>query len=253
MKTIVIHSIHKGEGKTKVAKELAGYLQLQGNNVLLADLDFITDSHRRALGLPSSPNLEDMLKDIDAQANHKPYFDIKFSAEEMDNYLLTHSSGIRVLSSENAQYLSEDEHIAQKLRTVVRNLKSLSFDVLIVDTDSTERDYNQAIFNEADQVLIVMDNFRYNVKDVKIFIHKMQQMDFSTQNFKIIFNKVPSPVQVTTEDIEKDTGLQVIGIVPVLDRPCQPSSGTEDICLNVADPKNVDFITAIKEVVDGLI
>lgn len=68
MKTIMVHSIHRGEGKTKVAKELAGYTQLQGNKVLLADLDFITDPHSRALCMPSSPNLEDLLKDIDAEA-----------------------------------------------------------------------------------------------------------------------------------------------------------------------------------------
>ena len=253
MKTILIHSIHPGEGKTKLAKELAGYLQLlQGKSVLLADLDFITDPHRRALGLPSSPNLEDLLKDIDTQSKTKPLFDIHFSAEEMSKYFLTHNCGLKVLSSENSQYLAEDEEIAQKLRTVMKNLKHLPFDFLIVDTDSSNRDYNQELLIEADHVLIVMDNFRYNVSDLVHYLHKLQNMNFSTNNFKIVLNKVPSPVQPTIEEIQQESGLQVIGIVPILEKICQPTTGTEDICLNVADPANQDFIAAVQKVLTSL-
>ncbi|MEW6065364.1 hypothetical protein P378_09690 [Desulforamulus profundi] len=249
MKTIMVHSIHRGEGKTKVAKELAGYTQLQGNKVLLADLDFITDPHSRALGLPSSPNLEDLLKDIDAEAEKNPYFAINFSEDKLRSYLLTHNTGLKVLSSENAKELAENEEIAHKIRTVVRNLKQLPYDMLVIDTDSSNRDYNQVILEEADHVLIVMDNFRYNVKDLILYLHKLQNMGYSTENFKIVLNKVPDPIQVTIDEIEKDSGLPVIGIVPVLDKTYHPSPETENIYLNVADPKNVDFINAIKQIV----
>lgn len=252
MKTIVVHSIHAGEGKTKVAKELAGYLQIHGKEVLLADLDFLTDPHSRALGLPSSPNLEDMLKVIERESKNKPFFDISFTQKELEGYLLTHTSGLKVLSSENAHYLSQDNDIAQKIRTVVRNLKSLPFDIIFIDTDSTERDYNQVIFEEADEVFIVMDNFRYNVKDLKIFLQKLQTIGISTQNFKIILNKVPNPLQVTIPEIEKETDIPVIGIVPVLETPCQPSSGTEDICLNVSDPNNKEFNSAIQNIISTI-
>lgn len=252
MKTIVIHSIHSGEGKTKVAKELAGYLQLQGQKVILADLDFITDPHRRSLGLPSSPNLEDFLKTITSESQQKPFYDIHLSEEIINSYLLTHASGLKVLSSENAQYLSEDENIAQKLRTVVRNLKKLPSDVLFIDTDSTNRDYNQVIFEQADKILIVMDNFRYNVKDLLFFIQKLQGIGISTKHFQIVLNKVPSPVQVSIEEIERETGLKVVGIVPVLEKPCQSTTGIEDLCLNIADPENAHFIKAISQVVTNL-
>ncbi|SHE41282.1 CobQ/CobB/MinD/ParA nucleotide binding domain-containing protein [Desulforamulus putei DSM 12395] len=252
MKTIMVHSIHRGEGKTKIAKELAGYTQMQGNQVLLADLDFITDPHSRALGLPSSPNLEDLLKDIAEEAKNNPYFAIHFSEDRLSKYLLTHNTGLKVLSSENAKYLADDEEIAQKIRTVVRNLKQLPYDMLIIDTDSSNRDYNQVILDEADHVLIVMDNFRYNVKDLILYLHKLQDMDYSTENFKIVLNKVPDPVQVTIEEIEKESGLPVIGIVPVLDKTYQPSADTENVYLNVADPNNVDFINAIKKILDVL-
>ncbi|MCL4439063.1 MAG: hypothetical protein M1609_00285 [Firmicutes bacterium] len=60
---------------------------------------------------------------------------------------------------------------------------------------------------------------------------------------------MPDPIQVTIDEIEKDSGLPVIGIVPVLDKTYQPSPETENIYLNVADPKNVDFINAIKQIV----
>lgn len=249
MKTVMVHSLHRGEGKTKVAKELAGYMQLQGSQVLLADLDFITDPHSRALGLPSSPNLEDLLKKIEEEGENNPYFAINFSEDKLGSYLLTHNSGLKVLSSENAKYLAEDEEIAQKIRTVVRNLKKLPYDMLVIDTDSSNRDYNQVILEEADYVLIVMDNFRYNVKDLVLYLHKLQDMDYSTENFKIVLNKVPDPIQVTVEEIEKEAGLPVIGIVPVLDKTYQPAPETENIYLNVADPKNVDFINAIRQIV----
>lgn len=252
MKTIVVHSIHSREGKTKVAKELAGYLQLQGKAVLLADLDFITDPHRRALGLPSSPNLQDLINDINARAKKKPLFDIHFSPEEVNKYLLTHNIGLRVLSSENSQYLAQDEEIAQKIRIVIRSLKQLPFDYIIVDTDSSNRDYTQVILTEADHVLIVMDNFRYNLKDLIQYLKKLKSMNFSTKNFKIVLNKVPSPVQPTIEEIQQESGLKVIGIVPVLDNKCYPTTDTEDICLSVADPKNTEFIAAVHNVLTTL-
>ena len=131
---------------------------------------------------------------------------------------------------------------------MVRNLKQLPYDMLVIDTDSSNRDYNQVILEEADHVLIVMDNFRYNVKDLILYLHKLQNMGYSTENFKIVLNKVPDPIQVTIDEIEKDSGLPVIGIVPVLDKTYHPSPETENIYLNVANPKNVDFINAIKQI-----
>ncbi|WP_238457113.1 AAA family ATPase, partial [Desulforamulus hydrothermalis] len=252
MKTIMIHSLHQGEGKTKIAKELAGYTQLQGKRALLADLDFITEPHSRALGLPSSPNLQDLLQEITAAAKEKPYFAVQLGEEKLEQYLLTHHSGLKVLSSENAKHLAEDEEIAQKIRTVVRNLKQLPYDLMVIDTDSSNRDYNQAVLEETDQVLIVMDNFRYNVKDLILYLHKLQDMDYSTDNFKIVLNKVPDPVHVTIDEIEKETGLPVIGIVPVLDKTPLPPQETENVYLNVANPNNVEFIAAIKKIVDVL-
>ncbi|GAB6157535.1 hypothetical protein JCM39194_07350 [Desulfotomaculum varum] len=252
MKTIMVHSLHQGEGKTKIAKELAGYTQLQGKQALLADLDFITEPHSRALGLPSSPNLQDLLQEITVAAKDRPYFDIRLGKEKLEQYLLTHHTGLKVLSSENAKHLAEDEEIAQKIRTVVRNLKQLPFDILVVDTDSSNRDYNQVVLEEADHVLIVMDNFRYNVKDLIHYLHKLQDMDYSTDNFKIVLNKVPDPVQVTIDEIQKETGLPVIGIVPVLDKTYLPPQETENVYLNVANPNNVDFIAAIQKIINNL-
>ncbi|WP_003541348.1 AAA family ATPase [Desulfotomaculum nigrificans] len=254
MKTIVIHSIHPGEGKTKVAKELAGYLQLQGQSTLLADLDFVTDPARRALGLPSTPNLEDLLEEITRQSKINPFFNINFSEEQMNQYLLTHNSGLKVLSSENAKYLASDERIAEKLTVVVRSLKKLPYDYLIIDTDSSARDYNQAIIQEADHVLIVTDNFRYSVKDLRHYVMKMHDIGFSTLNFKIVLNKVPNPLQVSIEELEQESGLKVIGIIPVLTKGTKAATmQTEDINLTVAEPdKNPEFLQAVKDVLAAL-
>lgn len=255
MRTIVIHSIHPGEGKTKVAKELAGYVQLQGKQVLLADLDFITDPHSRALGLPSSPNLEDLLIEISAKAKNQPFFAIQLTNEQIAGYLLTHQTGLKVLSSENSKKLSNDQDIAQKLRTVVRNLRQLPYDLLIIDTDSSNRDYNQAILNEADDVLIVMDNFRYNVKDLVHYLGHVNDLGYSTKNFKIVLNKIPSPVQVPVNELEEESGLKVISIIPVLTGAIAPSHDkqTEDISLVVFEPgKNPAFVEAIRQVLNAL-
>ena len=255
MKTVVIHSIHPREGKTKIAKELAGFVQLQGRQVILADLDFIADPHRRALGLPSKPNLEDLLQEITKQSDTKPFFDIQFSKEQLDEFFLNHQSGLKVLSSENSKKLANDEDIAQKLRTTVRNLKKMPYDLLILDTDSSNRDYNQVVLQEADLVLIVMDNFRYNVKDLVHYLRDLNDMGYDTDHFRIVLNKIPNPLQIPVEELEKESGLKVMGIIPVLSGSISPSydTQTEDIHLIVSQPeKNPSFVQAIGSVVDEL-
>jgi pilus assembly protein CpaE len=190
---IAVFNPKGGVGKTTVATNLASTLQARkGKSVLLVDADTVTGHVTTSFAIEAVRTVADSWRD---EAEGGP-------AETLLELASVHGSGLHVVALTDSPIDTEilDPQRIQAAIAVARR----SFDVIVVDLHPSYSALNQAIFEEADRILVPV------TPDVPALRAAVQFLDVSLslgcrERVSMVVNRANSGVSVA--DVERTLGV----------------------------------------------
>jgi len=190
---IAVFNPKGGVGKTTIATNLASSLQARkGQSVMLIDADTVTGHVSTSFALEALRTVADSWRD---QADGGP-------SESFADLASTHGSGLRVVALTDSPINTEilDPTRVQAAIKAERR----SFDVIVVDLHPSYSALNQAIFDEADRILVPV------TPDVPALRAAVQFLDVAAslgcrERVSIVVNRANSGVSVA--DMERTLGV----------------------------------------------
>jgi pilus assembly protein CpaE len=190
---IAIFNPKGGVGKTTVAVNLASALQARkGKSVLLIDADTVTGHVTSSFGLEAVRTVADSWRD-EAEGG---------AAETFTELAAEHGSGLRVVSLTDSPLHTE---VLDPVRVAAAiSAARRAFDIIVVDLHPSYSTLNQAIFDEADRILVPV------TPDVPALRAAVQMRDVATalgcrERLAMVVNRANSGVSVA--DMERTVGM----------------------------------------------
>ena len=197
--TIAIFNPKGGVGKTTVATNLASTLQTRkGKSVLLIDADTVTGHVTMSLAIDAVRTVADSWRD---EAEGGP-------TEDLLGIASAHSSGMKVVALTDSP-LNTDILDPARIATAIIAARQF-VDVIILDMHPSYSTLNQAIFDEADRILVPV------TPDVPAIRAAVQMRDVSVglgcrERLAMIVNRANSGVSV--EDMERTVGMPALALI----------------------------------------
>jgi pilus assembly protein CpaE len=190
-----------GTGKTLVVANLGSALAQQGRRVVLVDLDLQFGDLGLALGLAPERTIYDLAKS-GGGLDH----------EKLEDYLTTHSSGMRVLLAptrpDQASVIT-----VELLREVYRLLRSMC-DIVIVDTPPGFTAEVIASIDTSTQICMVGMLDSLSLKNTKLGLETLELMGYPSDRVALVLNRADTKVGITREDVAAVIGRQPDVMVP---------------------------------------
>ncbi len=190
---IAVFNPKGGVGKTTVATNLASTLQARkGKSVLLIDADTVTGHVTTSFAIEAVRTVADSWRD---EAEGGP-------PETLVELASAHGSGLRVVALTDSPINTEILE-AERVKEVVSAARR-SFDVIVVDLHPSYSALNQAIFDEADRILVPV------TPDVPALRAAVQFLDVAValgcrERVSMVVNRANSGVSVA--DVERTLGV----------------------------------------------
>jgi len=192
-KVVTVLGPKGGTGKTLTATNLAVALAQRGKEVVLVDLDLQFGDIGLAMGLSPERTITDLMK-------AGPPFD----HEKLDEYLLKHPSGVKVLIAptrpDQAGGLSVDY-----LRDIYAALRTMS-DAVIVDTPPGFTAEVIATIDVSSDICMIGMLDSLSLKNMKLGLETLELMGYETGNVTLILNRSDSSVGILPEDVSTIIG-----------------------------------------------
>jgi len=207
---IVVYSPQGGAGKTTVATNVAASLMREGTKVLLMDCDLQFGDVGVFLNLQSQNTLVDLVRSVD-----------DLDMDLVENVMVSHESGLKVLLGpprpEDAEEIQSD-----KVALLVEKLKG-AFDFIVVDLASKLDELAIGLFDTAERIVLVINPTLPAVKNVRIILDLMTQLQYPEAKSLLVINKVTAELErakaaIPVEAIEKNLKRKSIGIIPMDER-----------------------------------
>jgi pilus assembly protein CpaE len=182
-----------GTGKTLVSTNLAVALAAAGHAPALVDLDLQFGDVGLALGIRPDKTIYDLARSAGS-----------IDAEKVDDYLMRHSSGARVLLAptrpDQASAVTVDF-----LRDLFTALRAMS-DYVIVDTPpGFTPEVIAAIDNSTDVVLVgMLDSL--SLKNTKLGLETLELMGYDPTRVSLVLNRADTRVGITRQDVDTIIG-----------------------------------------------
>ncbi len=188
---ITVFSTKGGVGKTFVSINLAVTLSRETKKrVVIIDLDPDLGTVSITLNLQPKYTISDVVNDI---RNLDP--------DLMESYLLTHSSGVKVLPA-NLEPLTNNFINAEHIQIILRNLQN-SYDYIIVDMPNRFYDPINPAFVFADKLLMVTTPEVSTVRNVKASLLTLSELNYPKSKIKLILNRADRSGEIKARDVEK--------------------------------------------------
>ena len=190
---IAVFNPKGGVGKTTVATNLASTLQARkGKNVLLVDADTVTGHVTISFAIEAIRTVADSWRD---EADGGP-------SESLIDLAATHGSGLRVVALTDSPINTEILDPARVVAAI--NAARRLFDVIVVDMHPSYSALNQALFDEADRILVPV------TPDVPALRAAVQFLEVARalgcrERLAMVVNRANSGVSV--EDMERTVGM----------------------------------------------
>jgi pilus assembly protein CpaE len=196
---IAIFNPKGGVGKTTVATNLASSLQARkGKSVLLIDADTVTGHVTTSFAIEAVRTVADSWRD-EADGG---------APESLVELASLHGSGLRVVALTDSPINTEilgPERVSDALRIARR-----AFDIIVVDLHPSYSMLNQAIFDEADRIIVPV------TPDVPALRAAVQFLDVANalgcrDRLSMVVNRANSGVSVA--DVERTVGMSAFSLI----------------------------------------
>jgi pilus assembly protein CpaE len=190
---IAVFNPKGGVGKTTVATNLASSLQARkGKSVLLVDADIVTGHVTTSFAIEAVRTVADSWRD---EAEGAP-------AETLVQLASAHGSGLKVVALTDSPINTEILD-AERVQAAIAAARR-SFDVIVVDLHPSYSAINQAVFDEADRIIVPV------TPDVPALRAAVQFLDVAIalgcrERVSMVVNRANSGVSVA--DVERTLGV----------------------------------------------
>ncbi|HYE84538.1 MAG TPA: response regulator [Clostridia bacterium] len=201
---ISVFSTKGGVGKTTVATNLAVALSnLTGKKVALLDLDLQFGDVAICLNLYVKNSITELVKD---------FANIEQDPSLIEEYLLAHYSGIKVLAApiepENAEYVT-----AGHIKKIIENMKG-KYDYIIIDTSHGFNDTIITALDMSDLIIYISTLDLPSIKNTKNGLGIMKSLNYPNEKVKIVINKLNEGFGVKHTDFESALGVEIWAMIP---------------------------------------
>ncbi len=187
-KVFTFFSTKGGVGKTTLAVNLAVSLAQDKKRVAVIDLDLQFGDIGMMFNVTPRRTVSELVGDI-------PIMDMDI----LQSYLITHSSGVQVLPAplrpEYAEFVTP-EHI-EKIIGVLRE----TYDYIIIDTPASYSEMVLMSLDAADTILLIMTLDLPTLKNMKICVETMEQLNYPSSKYKLILNRAGEEYGLRYRDI----------------------------------------------------
>jgi pilus assembly protein CpaE len=182
-----------GTGKTLVSTNLTVTLATRGHKPVLVDLDLQFGDVGLALGLRPDKTIYDLARSAGS-----------LDAEKVDDYLMTHRSGARVLLAptrpDQASAVTVD--FLRDLFTVLRTMS----DFVIVDTPPGFTPEVIAAIDSSSDVCVVGMLDSLSLKNTKLGLETLELMGYDPGRIALVLNRADSRVGISHQDVDAIIG-----------------------------------------------
>jgi len=194
---IAIFSPKGGVGRTTVAVNLAVAAATIGRRVALVDASFQFGDVGVLLNLnPKNKSIGDLATELEAG-----------ELESLDTFMISHSSGVRVLLAppkpEQAELIG-----GASVRKVIDRLRQ-DYDLVVVDCPATFNEPTIAVLDEADLVLTLLTLEITSVKNMRLFLEVADQLGYPKDKVRLVLNRADSTLGIRVADVEHSIGRKV--------------------------------------------
>jgi pilus assembly protein CpaE len=201
-KVVTVFSTKGGVGKTTISSNLAVCLaRTTKKKVALIDLDLQFGDIAIMLNVSMKNTISDLIREINT-----------VDEDVMDDYMVTHFSGVRVLPApikpEYAEYITSS-HVQKILNTLKE-----SYHYIIVDTSASFHETVLTSLDMSDRILLVSTLDLPTIKNVKSGLDVMESLHYPEEKIKIILNKASEQFGIKYKDFESTLKRPIWSYIP---------------------------------------
>ena len=194
---VAVFSPKGGVGRTTLAVNLAVAGATLGRRVALVDASFQFGDVGVLLNLnPKNKSIGDLAAELN-----------QGEAESLDTFMVSHSSGVRVLLAppkpEQAELIGPTS-----VRRVIDRLK-LDYDLVIVDCPATFNEPTIAVLDQADMILTLLTLEITSVKNMRLFLEVAEQLGYGKDKIRLVLNRADSTLGIRVADVEHSIGRKI--------------------------------------------
>lgn len=203
-KVISVFSTKGGVGKTTIATNLAvAIAATTSEKVALLDFDLQFGDVAISLNLYVKNTITELIKDMS---------NVEHENDMIEEYMLTHYSGVRVLAAptkpENAEYVNS-EHI----KKIISILKG-RFEYIIIDTAQGFDDTVITALDESDTILYISTLDLPSIKNTKNGLEVMKTLNYSNEKVRVVVNKSNESFGIKHLDFKAALNVDLWAIIP---------------------------------------
>jgi pilus assembly protein CpaE len=199
---ITVFSTKGGCGKSFIATNLA--------------VDLIKQSKKRVTLFDLNYQFGDIALMLNLFPRHTVY-DIMSVAEQLDSemlagFLTVHESGVKVLPAPIDP--TQDESISTANTKKILDILSEISDYVIIDTPAGFNDNVLLLLEETDYLCMVTSMDVPSIKNMKITLQLLEQLNFPKEKIFLILNRAGTRVGITEEEIRKTINKKIDITIP---------------------------------------
>lgn len=201
-KVITVFSTKGGVGKTTIASNIAVSLaRATKKRIALIDLDLQFGDVAIMLNVSIKNTISDLIKEIN-----------QIDEELIDDYLVTHFSGTRVLPApikpEYAEYITSS-HVERIINTLKK-----SYHYIVIDTSANFHETVLTSLDMSDKILFISTLDLPTIKNVKSGLDIMESLRYPPEKINIVLNKASEQFGIKYKDFENTINYPIWSHIP---------------------------------------
>jgi pilus assembly protein CpaE len=187
-----------GVGRTTISVNVAVAAAQSGKKVCLVDASFQFGDVGVLLNLnPRNKSIADLASELQAGESY----------DSLEGFLVTHSSGVKVLLAPPTPEQAELVNPAA-IKRVLEMLRH-EFELIIVDCPSSFNEPTLAVLDEADIILTLLTLEITSVKNMRLFLEVCEQLGYGPEKIRLVLNRADSTLGIRVADVEHSIGRKV--------------------------------------------
>jgi pilus assembly protein CpaE len=196
---VAVFSPKGGVGRTTLAVNLAVAAATELNQrVCLVDASFQFGDVGVMLNLnPRNKSIADLVPELEGGGE----------PESLDTFVISHSTGIRVLLAPPTPETAELITPAAVMK-VLNRLRE-SNDLIVVDCAASFTETTLAILDGADTILTLLSLEITSIKNMRLFLEVAGQLGYEPEKVRLVLNRADSTLGIRVADVEQSIGRKI--------------------------------------------